>query len=48
MKSRAAALAFASGEPRNHVEVDLEGPKAGEVLIEVKPQESATQMHYSE
>ena len=35
MKSR-AAVAFASGEPLEIVEVDLEGPKAGEVLIEVK------------
>ena len=35
MKSR-AAVAFASGEPLEILEVDLEGPKAGEVLIEVK------------
>ena len=35
MKSR-AAVAFASGEPQEICEVDLEGPKAGEVLIEVK------------
>ena len=35
MKSR-AAVAFASGEPFEIVEVDLEGPKVGEVLIEVK------------
>ena len=35
MKSR-AAVAFASGEPLEIVEVDLEGPKVGEVLIEVK------------
>tara|TARA_Y100001933_G_scaffold36995_1_gene32568 strand:- start:18 stop:1124 length:1107 start_codon:yes stop_codon:yes gene_type:complete len=35
MKSR-AAVAFASGEPLEIVEVDLDGPKAGEVLIEVK------------
>ena len=35
MKSR-AAVAFASGEPLEIVEVDLEGPKAGEVLIEIK------------
>ena len=35
MKSR-AAVAFASGEHLEIVEVDLEGPKAGEVLIEVK------------
>ena len=35
MKSR-AAVAFASGEPLEIVEVDLEGPKPGEVLIEIK------------
>ena len=35
MRSR-AAVAFASGEPLEIVEVDLEGPKVGEVLIEVK------------
>ena len=35
MKSR-AAVAFASGEPLEIVDVDLEGPKAGEVLIEIK------------
>ena len=35
MKSR-AAVAFASGEPLEIVEVDLEGPKPGEVLVEIK------------
>ena len=35
MKSR-AAVAFASGEPLEIVEVDLEGPKTGEVLVEIK------------
>jgi S-(hydroxymethyl)glutathione dehydrogenase/alcohol dehydrogenase len=35
MKTR-AAVAFAAGKPLEIVEVDLEGPKAGEVLIEVK------------
>ena len=35
MKSR-AAVAFASGEPLEIAEVDLEGPKAGEVLVEIK------------
>jgi len=35
MKSR-AAVAFEAGKPLEIVEVDLEGPKAGEVLIEVK------------
>ena len=35
MKSR-AAVAFESGKPLEIVEVDLDGPKAGEVLIEIK------------
>ncbi|MEZ4239021.1 MAG: S-(hydroxymethyl)glutathione dehydrogenase/class III alcohol dehydrogenase [Myxococcota bacterium] len=35
MKSR-AALAVGAGKPLEIVEVDLEGPKAGEVLIELK------------
>jgi S-(hydroxymethyl)glutathione dehydrogenase/alcohol dehydrogenase len=35
MKSR-AAVAFAAGKPIEIVEVDLEGPKAGEVLVEIK------------
>ena len=35
MKSR-AAVAFASGEPLEIVEVELEGPKNGEVLVEIK------------
>jgi len=35
MKSR-AAVAFQAGKPLEIVEVDLEGPKAGEVLIEIK------------
>lgn len=35
MKTR-AAVAFASGKPLEIVEVDLEGPKAGEVLVELK------------
>jgi S-(hydroxymethyl)glutathione dehydrogenase/alcohol dehydrogenase len=35
MKSR-AAVAFEAGKPLEIVEVDLEGPKAGEVLVEVK------------
>ncbi|MGA1066808.1 MAG: alcohol dehydrogenase catalytic domain-containing protein, partial [Alphaproteobacteria bacterium] len=35
MKTR-AAVAFEAGKPLEIVEVDLEGPKAGEVLIEVK------------
>jgi len=35
MKTR-AAVAFASGKPLEVVEVDLAGPQAGEVLIEIK------------
>jgi S-(hydroxymethyl)glutathione dehydrogenase/alcohol dehydrogenase len=35
MKTR-AAIAWAAGQPLEVVEVDLEGPKAGEVLIEIK------------
>ncbi len=35
MKSR-AAVAFAAGKPLEIVEVDLEGPKAGEVLVEIR------------
>jgi S-(hydroxymethyl)glutathione dehydrogenase / alcohol dehydrogenase len=35
MKTR-AAVAFAAGQPLVIEEVDLEGPKAGEVLIEIK------------
>jgi S-(hydroxymethyl)glutathione dehydrogenase / alcohol dehydrogenase len=35
MKSR-AAVAFEKGKPLEIVDVDLEGPKAGEVLVEIK------------
>jgi len=35
MKTR-AAVAFESGKPLEVVEVDLEGPRAGEVLVELK------------
>ena len=35
MKTR-AAVAFAAGRPLEIVEVDLAGPKAGEVLVEIK------------
>jgi len=35
MKTR-AAVAVASGKPLEITEVELEGPKAGEVLVEVK------------
>ena len=35
MKSR-AAVAFEAGKDLEIVEVDVEGPKAGEVLVEVK------------
>jgi len=34
MKSR-AAVAFEAGKPLEIVEIDVEGPKAGEVLIEI-------------
>ena len=34
MKSR-AAVAFAAGEPLQIVELDVEPPKAGEVLIKI-------------
>src|SRR6185437_8463584 len=35
MKTR-AAVAYAAGKPLVIEEVDLEGPKAGEVLVEIK------------
>lgn len=35
MKTR-AAVAFQAGKPLEIVEVDLEGPKAGEVMVEIK------------
>jgi len=35
MKTR-AAVAFAAGKPLQVIEVDLEGPKSGEVLVEIK------------
>ena len=35
MRTR-AAVAFEAGKPLEIVEVDLEGPKAGEVLVEIK------------
>ena len=34
MKTR-AAIAFGAGKPLEIAEVDLEGPKAGEVLVEI-------------
>ncbi|MDP4789170.1 MAG: S-(hydroxymethyl)glutathione dehydrogenase, partial [Haliea sp.] len=34
MKTR-AAVAFAAGQPLEVVDVDLEGPQAGEVLVEM-------------
>ncbi len=34
MKTK-AAIAFAAGKPLEIAEVDLEGPKAGEVLVEI-------------
>ena len=35
MKTR-AAVAYAAGKPLVIEEVDLDGPKAGEVLVEIK------------
>ena len=35
MKTR-AAIAYAAGKPLEVVEVDLDGPKAGEVLVEIR------------
>ena len=35
MKTR-AAIAFESGKPLEIAEVDLEGPRSGEVLVEIK------------
>ena len=35
MKTR-AAIAYAAGKPLEIETVDLEGPKAGEVLVEIK------------
>jgi S-(hydroxymethyl)glutathione dehydrogenase/alcohol dehydrogenase len=35
MRTR-AAVAFEAGKPLEVVDVELEGPKAGEVLVEVK------------
>ncbi len=35
MKTR-AAVAFSAGKPLEVIEVDLEGPRAGEVLVEIK------------
>ena len=35
MKTR-AAVAFAAKKPLEIIELDLDGPKAGEVLVEIK------------
>ena len=35
MKTR-AAVAFEAGKPLELLEIDLEGPKEGEVLVEIK------------
>lgn len=40
-----AAVAFEAAKPLEIVEVDLDGPRAGEVLVELKLQESVIQMH---
>ena len=44
MKSR-AAVAFEPKKPLEIIEVDLDGPKAGEVLVEVRPRGSAILMN---
>ncbi len=41
MKTR-AAVAFEAKKPLEIVELDLEGPKAGEVLVEIMATASAT------
>jgi Zn-dependent alcohol dehydrogenase len=41
MKTR-AAVAFEAKQPLEIVELDLEGPKAGEVLVEIMGPASAT------
>ena len=41
MKTR-AAVAFEAGKPMEITEVDLEGPKEGEVLVEIKATKSTT------
>ena len=44
MKSR-AAVAFAAGEPLQIVEIDVEPPRAGEVLIRITHTASAIPTH---
>ncbi|MEW4448941.1 S-(hydroxymethyl)glutathione dehydrogenase/class III alcohol dehydrogenase [Qipengyuania sp. JC766] len=46
MKSR-AAVAFEAGQPLEVVEVDLEGPKEGEVLVELKATGICHTDHYT-
>ena len=41
MKTR-AAVAFGAGKPLEIAEVDLEGPRQGEVLVEIRPPVSVT------
>ena len=43
MKTR-AAVAFEKAKPLEIVEVDLEGPREGEVLVEISAPEGATPM----
>jgi Zn-dependent alcohol dehydrogenase len=43
MKTR-AAVAWKAGEPLTVETIDIEGPKAGEVLIEIKATGICTQM----
>ena len=44
MKTK-AAVAFGAGKPLEIVEVDLEGPRAGEVLVKSKPLGFVILMH---
>ena len=44
MKTR-AAVAFEAGQPLEITELDLAGPQAGEVLVELRQQASAIQMN---
>src|SRR4030095_12142040 len=46
MKTR-AAVAWAAGKPLTIEEVDLEGPKAGEVLVELKATGICHTDHYT-
>ena len=43
MKSR-AAVAFKAGAPLEIAEVDVQGPRSGEVMVEIKQRECAIPM----